>query len=79
MAHFIMKNFEPGNIFIHFHGAYHSNNYEGIVWYLQQMNPDLKLMTISTVEQDQVDTLNEEFLNQADFIIAVPATMTKTY
>jgi uncharacterized iron-regulated protein len=79
MAHFIMKNFEPGNTFIHFHGAYHSNNYEGIVWYLQQMNPDLKLMTISTVEQEQIDTLNEEFLNQADFIIAVPATMTKTY
>ena len=79
MAHFIMNNFETGNLFIHFHGTYHSNNYEGIVWYLHQMNPDLKLMTISTVEQDQVDTLNEEYLNQADFIIAVPATMTKTY
>lgn len=79
MAHFIMNNFESGNLFIHFHGTYHSNNYEGIVWYLHQTNPDLKLMTISTVEQVQVDALNEEYLNQADFIIAVPATMTKTY
>jgi uncharacterized iron-regulated protein len=79
MAHFIMKNFGTGNTFIHFHGTYHSNNYEGIVWYLHQMNPDLNLLTISTVEQDQVDTLDEEYLHQADFIIAVPATMTKTY
>ncbi|MBW6480087.1 MAG: ChaN family lipoprotein [Bacteroidales bacterium] len=79
MAHFIMKNFSPGNTFIHFHGAFHSNNYEGIVWYLQRLQSDLKLMTISTVEQDQVGELNEEYLNQADFIIAVPATMTKTY
>jgi uncharacterized iron-regulated protein len=79
MAHFIMKNFNPGNTFIHFHGTYHSNNYEGIVWYLHKMNPDLKLMTVSTIEQEQVDTLNEEYLNQSDFIIAVPATMTKTY
>ena len=79
MAHFIMKNFAPGNLFIHFHGTYHSNNYEGIVWYINQADPDLRLMTISTVEQDQVDNLNEEYLNQADYIIAVPATMTKTY
>ncbi len=79
MAYFIMKNFNSGNLFIHFHGTYHSNNYEGIVWYLHQMNPDLQMITISTVEQDQVDSLNEEYLNQADFIITVPATMTKTY
>ncbi len=79
MAHFIMKNFMPGNTIIHFHGTYHSNNYEGIVWYINHANPELRIMTISTVEQEQVDKLEEEYLNQADFIIAVPATMTKTY
>lgn len=79
MAHFILKNFESGNLFIHYHGAYHSNNYEGIVWYLNRAQPDLQLTTISTVEQSQVETLDEQHLNLADFIIAVPATMTKTH
>lgn len=79
MAHFILKNFEGGNLFIHFHGAYHSNNYEGIVWYLKLEKPDLQLVTISTIEQSQVESLDEQYLNLADFIIAVPATMTKTH
>jgi uncharacterized iron-regulated protein len=79
MAHFILTNFSPVNTFIHFHGAYHSNNYEGIVWYLQQTKPELRILTISTVEQDQVLTLNDEHLEIADFIIVVPQTMTKTF
>lgn len=79
MAHFIAGNFNEGNIVIHFHGAFHSNNYEGIVWYLNQENSELQIITISTVEQDQIETLDEEFLGIADFIIAVPATMTKTF
>lgn len=79
MAHFLLANFDAGDTFIHFHGAYHSNNYEGIVWYLQREQPDLKLITISTVEQAQVETLDEAHVGIADFIIAVPETMTKTY
>lgn len=79
MAHFILAGFSPGNIFIHFHGAYHSNNYEGIVWYLRNEQPELQLVTISTVEQQQVETLDESNIGIADFIIAVPETMTKTY
>lgn len=79
MAHFIVRNFNEGNIFIHFHGAFHSNNFEGIMWYLQQERPELQTITISTVEQDQVESLDESAVGIADFIIAVPATMTKTY
>ncbi len=79
MAHFILAGFSPGNVFIHFHGAYHSNNYEGIVWYLHNEQPELQLVTISTVEQQQVETLDERSIGIADFIIAVPETMTKTY
>ncbi len=79
MAHFIMENFQPGNTFIHFHGAYHSNNYEGIVWYLDQIDQNFNLLTISTVEQSETDELEENYISQSDFIIVVPATMTKTY
>ena len=79
MAHFILKNWEKGKLFLHYNGAYHSNNYEGIVWYLKQANPKLNIVTISTTEQKNIDGLEEENKNVADFMIAIPETMTKTY
>jgi uncharacterized iron-regulated protein len=79
MSYFILKNFKPGDLFLHFNGAYHSDNYESIVWYLKQDNPDLNIATISAVEQANVDKLNEESFGLADFIICIPESMTKTY
>ncbi len=79
MAHFIFKNLNPKGVFVHYHGTYHSNNYEGIFWYLRQLDPSLKIVTVSTVEQDSVDALEQANLGLADFVIAVPKTMTKTY
>jgi len=77
MAHFILKNLQK-KIF-HVNGAYHSQNYEGIVWYLKQAQPDIRIITIHVVEQDQVDKLSEEHLKSADFIICIPKDMTKSY
>jgi uncharacterized iron-regulated protein len=79
MAHFILQNYTSGKLFIHFQGAYHSDNYEGIVWGIKQFNPNLKIVTISTVLQKDIKVLNEEHLNIADYIIVVPETMTRTY
>ncbi|MBI2279197.1 MAG: ChaN family lipoprotein [Bacteroidetes bacterium] len=79
MAHFILKNWTKGRIFIHFNGAYHSNNFEGIMWYLKRANPDLKILTISSVEQSKIDSLAEENKSIAHFIIATPESMTKTH
>ena len=80
MAWFIIQNLPQDGFFIHFNGAYHSNNDEGIQWYLHQYAEEpLHVFTISTVEQESVDELNEEHHGLADFIIAVPASMTKTY
>ena len=79
MAHFIIKNLEKGKKFIHYNGSYHSDYYEGIIWYLKKEKPEIRIMTISTVEQDTIETLEKEYYNQADFIIAIPGSMTKTY
>ena len=79
MAYFILENLPDEGIFLHYNGAYHSNNYEGIVWYLKQENPELKILTISTVEQAEIEDLDDENLEIADYIIAVPETMTKTH
>ena len=79
MAFFILKNLENGQTFIHFNGTYHSDNFEGISWYLKRNNPELKILTIASVEQDSVEKLNEESKAVADFILCIPENMTKTY
>lgn len=79
MAHFILQNYKEGSLFLHYNGAYHSNNYEGILWYLQLERPNLKYGTISTVTQENVHKLEEENKNLADFIICVNQNMTTTY
>jgi uncharacterized iron-regulated protein len=79
MAYFINKNLNKNSIFFHFNGSYHSDNYQGIMWYLLQKNKRLKISTISTVEQSDVQKLSEENMNIADFIICVNENFTKTY
>jgi uncharacterized iron-regulated protein len=79
MAHFIIKNRQPKSVFIHFNGSFHSDNFDGINWYLRKYQPEVKIVTIATVEQNEVDDLEKEHLNKADFILVIDADMTKTY
>jgi uncharacterized iron-regulated protein len=79
MAYFILKNLSAGQTFIHYNGSYHSDNYCGIVWYLKQVRPDLKIVTIGSTEQDAVDDLSKENEGLADFILVTPATLSKSY
>jgi uncharacterized iron-regulated protein len=79
MAHFILENFTNGNLFIHYNGAFHSDDYEGILWYMQQQRPDLNYVTISTVSQKDIKKLLPEHVKKADFIICVDEDMTTTY
>ena len=79
MGYFIYKNLEVGKTFIHYNGSYHSDNFQSILWYLNELNPKLKVVTITTVEQDDISELSEENEGTANFIICVPNSMTKTY
>jgi uncharacterized iron-regulated protein len=79
MAHFILKNYEKGKRFIHFNGTYHSNNKEGIVWYINQKHPRLKIGTIATVKQSGLRNLSENNKGKADYILVVPSDMTRTH
>jgi len=77
MAHFILANkIFP---FLHVNGSYHSQNFEGIVWYLKQADAKLVISTLQVVEQKNIDVLEIEHKGLADFIICVPSDMTKTY
>lgn len=78
MAWFIQKNHEQGQLFFHINGTYHSDDFEGIVWHLRKYCPDLNIKTITTVEQENVNQVQEEN-KKADFIVVVPTTMTRTH
>lgn len=79
MGYFIAKNLQPNTIFIHYNGTYHSDNFEGINWYLKREKPSVKIMTIATVSQKDISKIEKENLNLADFIIVVDEDMTKTF
>lgn len=79
MAHFILKNHLNGSLFFHLNGSYHSDNYEGIVWYIKKQDAGKKIKTISTVLQKQTDKLDKSNENVADYIICVDEDMTTTY
>ncbi len=67
-----------GKTLIHYNGTYHSNNFEGTMWYVNKYKPGLKIITIASVEQSDLEDLAEENDNLADFIIVVSETMTPT-
>jgi len=68
-----------GNTVLHINGSYHSNNYEGIVWYVRKDYPETLIITINTVEQEDIHTLEEKSKNTADYIIVIPYDGPKSY
>jgi len=79
MAYFILKALKENTPFIHFNGSFHSNYYEGIYWYLQQYKPGVKVTTINTILVEDINNIDENEFETADFILAVDHEMTSTY
>ncbi len=79
MAWSILQHLKPNTIFLHFNGAYHSENYDGINWYLKRKHPELRIVTITTVSQKDLNKLLDENKGKADYIIVVDTDMTNTY
>ena len=79
MAYFINQNLKKDTIFIHYNGSYHSDNFEGINWYLKKYNPTVQIITIATVEQKDISKLDKENYYKANFILVIDEDVTKTY
>ena len=79
MAYFILKNHVKGSLSLHFNGAYHSDNFEGILWYLRNDQPGLNYSTITTVSQAEIKKLAKENKGKANYIICVDEDLTTTY
>ncbi len=80
MARFILENGPfPAKRFLHLNGDFHSKNFDGIVWYLRRQQPALKIVTISTVEVDDISKPQADWRGLGTYVLAIPADMTKTY
>lgn len=79
MAWRITETIPDNGRLLHLNGSFHSEFDQGIIWYLGQYRPALKILSISMVEQADLDTLSEENEGRAQFIFVIDELMTKTY
>lgn len=79
MAESIETHYKKESLFLHLNGSYHSDFFQGIYWYLRKRNPNLKILTISTLSQSNLKKLPTEAYGQADFILVVDEDMTASY
>jgi uncharacterized iron-regulated protein len=79
MAHFILLNMEVNDRMIHLNGSYHSNNREGIVWYINEAVSGYEILTINTIVAEDVNEVDPEQLQAADVTLVVPSRMTTTF
>lgn len=80
MAESILNAYKLENLFLHYHGDYHSKEYGGIYWYLKKENPKLKIAVISVFESENpnLPTPKENY-TPTEYNLVFPADMTKTY
>ena len=79
MAYFSLKSYQPGNLLLHFSGSYHSNNRQGIIWWINEIQPGMNIKSITTLlESEWESMITEEREQIADFIIVVPDNMPQT-
>jgi uncharacterized iron-regulated protein len=79
MAYNILKHYKKGSLFIHYEGSYHSNYNQGIIWYIKQQQPNLKIISIAVESQDDVNKLEKKHKGKADFIIVTDQDLPKSY
>lgn len=79
MAHFILSNLQEQGPFVHFNGTYHSQDGEGIGWYLSQGQPELDIVTIHAHMQSDMSSPHESEVGRGDFLLVTHERMTRTH
>ncbi|MBN3583596.1 ChaN family lipoprotein [Algoriphagus aestuarii] len=79
MAESLFETIAAGKKILHINGSYHSKDDEGILWYLNRKFPDLKMLNIHTVTQDQLDSLNPENAKSGEIILVLPSDSHESY
>ena len=79
MAHFILLNMGLNDRMFHLNGSYHSNNREGIIWFIEHQVNGYNIMSINTILVDDPKEIDIEELKAADYTIVIPRSMTRTF
>lgn len=79
MAHFILLNMGFNDRMLHLNGSYHSNDWEGIVWYITETVKGYDILTINTITRDDIHDVDPDDFISADITLVVPSLMTTTY
>jgi len=79
MGFTIARITQSGQLMFHLNGAYHNEKREGILWYVNQYNPQLTMLTLSTVLQSDISRLDDANHAKSDFILVVDERMTRTH
>lgn len=79
MAWFIFQNMKNGKKFLHFNGTYHSDNFQGISWYLKLLKPDIRIISIASVSVADPSEPDDSMKDIANFVLAIHERMTTTY
>src|SRR5690606_29139966 len=78
MAHFALKNFNSGDFLFHFGGSYHSNYNQGIIWWINKIQPGITIKSVTTLMQSEWDEMSSEDKAEiANYIIVVADSMTR--
>lgn len=78
MAHSIFQNLPKKGVFVHYNGTFHSQYHAGIVPYLLQLKPRLKVSVLAVVESEELE-FTPEWEALGDYILVVASNMTKTH
>lgn len=79
MAESLFASIATGKKILHINGSYHSKDDEGILWYLKRKFPDLKMLNIHTVNQDQLNSLDPENSKAGEIILVLPSDSHESY
>ena len=79
MAESLFEPIRAGKQVYHINGSYHTKDGEGILWYLKREFPDLKILDIHMVTQDQLDKLDEANSKAGEIILVLPSDSHTTY
>lgn len=79
MAHWILNDLPENGKLLHLNGDYHSANFEGIYWYLKRERPELNILTISTVEKENVSPPDSTERSRADVLLIIDSDVTRSH
>ena len=79
MGWMIAKSMKPGSRFVHINGTMHSNSGDGIIPYLLRYRPNTAIATVTSIREDEIDSIDPDYLGLADFYIVVPTDFPMSY